>query len=210
MIGTKVGYSQLDNVGVPKQLQISNFPLDPPSHVPVDQFLPRNDLQGDLLTRNLVDGELDLAERALTEGFYDGVLPHASLWISSFWASILTRVRVLTVAVGMVRTVGVGRGLGVLGRVLLLLCVLLLWRLWLLLLVIVAVIVVVVVVVVVVVMVVVVVLLGGWWRSTVRIVGAVLTTVCRNGEFAFGVGLRHDDKSIGTAAETRRDGMGYT
>lgn len=153
-------------------------------------------------------GELDLAEGALTEGFYDGVLPHASLWISSFWTSILARVRVLTgvmVAVGVVRTVRVGGGLGVLGRVLL-------WGLWLWLLLVVVVVGggVAVVAVVVLVLVVVVVLLGGWRGSAVRIVRAVLTTVSRNGELALGVGLRHGDGSIGTGTGTGRDGMGST
>lgn len=170
-----LGYSQLDDVGVSEQLQVSNFPLDPAGHVPVDQFPPRNDLQGDLLAGDLVHGELDLAERALTERLDNGVLPHASLRVPSLEADILTRVWIL--AEGVVDVGMVGGGLGVLG------VLGLLW-LWLLLLVVLG-------------LGLGLLLLRGGRRNPVRIVGAVLATVSRNGELDLRVGLRHGGGSIG-------------
>lgn len=154
-------------MGVSKQLQVGNFSLHPPGHVPVDQFLPRNNLQGDFLARNLVYRELNLAKRALAEGPDDFVLTQASLWFSVFVAGILTGVRVLArvvVTVGsVVRAVRVGGGL----RVLLLLLLLFLL------------------------------LLGGWGRNTVWMVGTLLAAVSRNGELALCVRLRHGEEVSG-------------
>lgn len=64
---------QLDDVRVSEELQVLDFPLDPAGHVPADELLPRNDLQGNLLVRHAVHGQLDLAKGALAEGLDDVV-----------------------------------------------------------------------------------------------------------------------------------------
>lgn len=65
--------------------------------------------------------KLDLSERTLAEGLYDGVLSYTSLWISRFEAGILAKVQVLAgVVVPMVGTVWMGGRLRVLLLLLLL------------------------------------------------------------------------------------------
>jgi len=58
---------QLDDMRMSQQLQIFDFPLHPPRHISRDELLPRDNLQGNLLVRNPVHGELDLAEAALAQ-----------------------------------------------------------------------------------------------------------------------------------------------
>ncbi len=68
-------HAQLDDMWVAQQLQILNLALDATSHVTSHQSLAVDDLQSDLLATDLVGGQLDLAERALTQGLDNGVLP---------------------------------------------------------------------------------------------------------------------------------------
>lgn len=59
---------QFNNVRMSQQLEVLNLTLDTTSHVAADQLLASNDLEGDLLSGAIVDGELDLAERAFAQG----------------------------------------------------------------------------------------------------------------------------------------------
>jgi len=54
--------SQFDNVGMSEKLQIFDLPLHPASHITTDELLPSNDLQGHLLVRDTVCGQLHLAK----------------------------------------------------------------------------------------------------------------------------------------------------
>ena len=58
---------ELDDVWMSQELQVLNFPFHSSRHVATDQLPSRNDLHGDLLTRYLVTGQFDLAERAFSE-----------------------------------------------------------------------------------------------------------------------------------------------
>jgi len=68
---------QLDNVRVPQQLQILDLAFYPARHVPRHKPLTVDDLEGDLLTADLVRGQLDLAKGTLTKGADYGVLSQA-------------------------------------------------------------------------------------------------------------------------------------
>ena len=71
------GYSQFDNMGMPQQLEILNFPFDSSSHIAGNQLLAVDDLQSHLLTGNLVYCKFDLAKRALSQGFHNIILPES-------------------------------------------------------------------------------------------------------------------------------------
>lgn len=70
-------YVQLDDVGVPEQLQVLDLALNAAGHVSGDEALAIDDFQRHLLAADLVRGQLDLAEGALAEGAYNGVLAEA-------------------------------------------------------------------------------------------------------------------------------------
>ena len=62
-----------------KQLEVFNLALNPALHVATDEFLPRNNLESDLLAGAAMHGQLDLAEAALAEGLDDVVCADALL-----------------------------------------------------------------------------------------------------------------------------------
>lgn len=72
-----VHHLQFDDMGVPEQLQILDLALYSAGHVAADQLLAGDDLEGDLLAGAPVDGQLDLAEGALSQGLDDVVLANA-------------------------------------------------------------------------------------------------------------------------------------
>jgi len=57
---------ELDDVGMPKQLEILDLSFDATSHISTDQLSTVDRLHGNLLTSDLVPRELDLAKRAFT------------------------------------------------------------------------------------------------------------------------------------------------
>lgn len=52
---------------VPQQLEILNLSLDSAGHVPADELLSGDDLEGHLLAGAIVDGQANLAEGSLAQ-----------------------------------------------------------------------------------------------------------------------------------------------
>ena len=72
-------YVQFDNVRMSQELKILNLTLDTAGHVAADEFLPRNDLQGNLLASPVMNGQLNLAKRPLPQRLDDLVGANALL-----------------------------------------------------------------------------------------------------------------------------------
>ena len=68
---------QLDDVWVAQELQVLNLSLDASSHISRDQLASRYNFQSDLLLADFMDGQFDLAKRALSKRLYDFVLSKA-------------------------------------------------------------------------------------------------------------------------------------
>lgn len=75
---------------VPQQLKILNLALDSAGHVPADELLPGDDLEGDLLAGAIVDGQANLAEGSLAQRADDFVGADALLRPGLF---LLRRIR---------------------------------------------------------------------------------------------------------------------
>jgi hypothetical protein len=73
-LGTGKYDLQFDNVRMSQKLKITDFSFDSSGHVSGDEFLPVDDLQGDLFSANIVNGELDFAKGTLSQCPNDIVL----------------------------------------------------------------------------------------------------------------------------------------
>lgn len=58
---------------VPQQLEILNLALDSAGHVPTDELLSGDDLEGDLLAGAIMDGQANFAEGSLAQRAEDFV-----------------------------------------------------------------------------------------------------------------------------------------
>lgn len=74
-----VRISQFDDMRVPQQLQILNLSLNPACHVSCNELSSRDDLQRNLLARDLMDGKLHFTERSLAKRLENLVLAKALL-----------------------------------------------------------------------------------------------------------------------------------